>query len=97
MFFAIVPNVTKFYVCNLQIFVISLSVCSWQAFPAWSNVCGQFGLIHRHYTSMEMLAIDKHSSLLRKSLNYDRKKFYSTGPGARTSKLFYSYLMTIRN
>ncbi len=79
-----------YYGRNLRIFVISLSVCPWQAFPAWSNVCGQFGLTHRHYTSMEMLAIDKHSCLLRKSVNYDRKKFYSTGPRARTSKLFYS-------
>jgi hypothetical protein len=29
---------------------------------------------------MEMLAKDKHSSLLRKSENYGRDKFYSTGP-----------------
>ncbi len=29
---------------------------------------------------MERLAKDKHSSLLRKSVNYVRKKFYSTGP-----------------
>ncbi len=29
-----------FYGRNLQIFVISWSACPWQAFPAWSNVCG---------------------------------------------------------
>jgi hypothetical protein len=29
---------------------------------------------------LERRAKDKHSSLLRKSVNYDRKKFYSTGP-----------------
>ncbi len=29
-----------FYGCNLQIFVISYSVCPWQVFPAQSNVCG---------------------------------------------------------
>ena len=29
---------------------------------------------------MERLAKDKHSSLLKKSINYGRKKFYSTGP-----------------
>ncbi len=28
-----------FYVRNLRIFVISQSVCPWQAFPAQSNVC----------------------------------------------------------
>jgi hypothetical protein len=29
-----------FYSHNLRIFVISQSVCVWQAFPAMSNVCG---------------------------------------------------------
>ncbi len=29
---------------------------------------------------MERLAKGKHSSLLQKSVNYDRKKFYSTDP-----------------
>jgi hypothetical protein len=31
-------------------------------------------------TRLESLARDKHSSLLRKSVNYDRKKFYNIGP-----------------
>jgi hypothetical protein len=31
---------------------------------------------------LERLARDKHSSLLRKSVNYGRKKFYSTGATA---------------
>jgi hypothetical protein len=36
-----------------------------------------------------MLAVAKHSSFLRKSVNYGRKKFYSTGPsGANVIKLF---------
>jgi hypothetical protein len=30
-----------FYGRNLQIIGITLSVCLLQAFPAWSNVCGQ--------------------------------------------------------
>jgi hypothetical protein len=30
-----------FYVINLRMFVISESVCSWQVFPAYSNVSGQ--------------------------------------------------------
>jgi hypothetical protein len=29
------------YVRNLQIFVIRWSVCPWQAFPPYPNVCGQ--------------------------------------------------------
>ncbi len=37
------------------------------------------GLTQKHYTRLERLARDKHSSLLRKSVTYGRKKFYSTG------------------
>jgi hypothetical protein len=35
------------------------------------------GLTHKHKTRLGRLARDKHSSLLRKSVNYGRKKFYS--------------------
>jgi hypothetical protein len=38
------------------------------------------GLAHKHYSRLERLARDKHSSLLRKSVHYGGKKFYSTGP-----------------
>jgi hypothetical protein len=31
-----------------------------------------------------MLARDKHSSLSQKPVNYDRKKFYSTGQGVKS-------------
>jgi hypothetical protein len=31
-------------------------------------------------TTLERLARDKHCSLLQKSVNYDSRKFYSTGP-----------------
>ncbi len=31
----------NFFVRNLPIFVISLSVCLWQTLPAYYNVCGQ--------------------------------------------------------
>jgi hypothetical protein len=31
-----------------------------------------------------ILATDKHSRLLQKSVNYNRKKFYSTGPAGGT-------------
>ncbi len=48
------------------------------------------GLTNKHYTRLERLAGDKHSSLLRESVNYDRKKFYGTGPGVSTNiALFY--------
>ncbi len=33
----------------------------------------------KHWTRLEKLAEDKHSSLLQKSTNYGRNKFYSTG------------------
>ncbi len=38
------------------------------------------GLIYKHETRLEKLSRYKNSSLLRKSVNYDRKKFYSSGP-----------------
>ncbi len=37
-------------------------------------------LTRKHYTRLERLVGDKHSSLLRKFVNYDRKKFYDTVP-----------------
>ncbi len=40
-------------------------------------------LTHKYYTRLERLARDKHSSLLRKSVNYDRNKFYDTGSRSR--------------
>ena len=43
-----------------------------------SNQVGS-GLTLKHSTRLERLAKDKHSSLLRKSVNYGRKKFYSKG------------------
>jgi hypothetical protein len=36
---------------------------------------------------LERLAKVKHSSLLQKSVNYGRKKFFSTGPWAEFSTL----------
>jgi hypothetical protein len=38
------------------------------------------GLTRKHKTRLERLAWDKHSSLLRKLVNYGRKKFYRIGP-----------------
>ncbi len=45
------------------------------------------GLAHKQSTSMERLAKNKHSSLLRIFVNYGQKKFYNIGPGENcTSK-----------
>ncbi len=43
----------------------------------------------KHQTRLERLARDKHFSLLRESVNYDRKKFYSTGPRCKCCKTFF--------
>ena len=40
-----------------------------------------------HETRLERLATDKHSSLLRKFVNYGHKKFYSIGPAVRFESL----------
>ncbi len=50
------------------------------------------GLTRTHQTRLERLARDKHSSLLQRSVNYGRKRFYSTGSRASTNsqnKTFY--------
>jgi hypothetical protein len=39
------------------------------------------GLANKHLTWLEKLARDKHSSLLQKLVNYDRKSFITLGPG----------------
>jgi hypothetical protein len=38
------------------------------------------GLTRKHLTRLKKLARYKHSSLLRKSVNYGHKKFFDTGP-----------------
>ncbi len=37
-------------------------------------------LTHKHLNRLENLASDKHSSLLRKLVNYGKKTFYNIGP-----------------
>ncbi len=93
-------NLTKaqfyktFYVRNFRIFVISWSVCQWQAFTAQSNVCGQsqelilelspIEMLHsgrlQPYPQAERLAKEKPSRLLQKFANYGHKPFYNIGP-----------------
>jgi hypothetical protein len=43
---------------------------------------------------LERLARDKHSSLLQKYVNYDRKRFYSTSPARVKISTFSTYLTT---
>jgi hypothetical protein len=43
------------------------------------------GLTRKHYAKLESVARDKHSSLLQKSVNYGRNKFYHTGPWSKIS------------
>ncbi len=47
-------------------------------------------LTFKHQTRLERLAMDKHSSLLRKSVNYGQKSFTTLGPGVDVIKLFSS-------
>jgi hypothetical protein len=37
----LVSMLQNFFICKLRIFVVSWSVCHWQAFPAYSNVYGK--------------------------------------------------------
>ncbi len=71
--------------CPQQAFPASSLVCDKAgAYPSEApfkcSTLGQApGLAHEHSTRLERLAKDKHSSLLRKSVNYVRKKFYRIG------------------
>jgi hypothetical protein len=49
--------------------------------PEWCFTWDGSGLTCKHQTKLVRLAMDKHSSLLRKSVNYCRKKFYRQAPG----------------
>jgi hypothetical protein len=48
--------------------------------PAWCFTRVGSGLVCNHKIRLERLARDKHSSLLRKYINYGHKKFYNIGP-----------------
>jgi hypothetical protein len=41
---------------------------------------GSPGLTRKHWTRLERLAMDKHSGLLQKFVNYSRNNIYDTGP-----------------
>ncbi len=67
-----------FFVRNLQIFVLSLSVCTWQAFPADSNK--HSSLVQKFVNYGQNMFYNIGPSLLSCRINYNRKKFCSTGP-----------------
>jgi hypothetical protein len=46
------------------------------------------GLTHKRQTRLSILAKDKHPSLLRKSINYGRKKFDNFGTRAQCYKTY---------
>ncbi len=89
-----------FYRRTLLILVKSLSVCPWQAFPAYFNVSEQ-GLeptrvehltgSHIYYTRGEVNGSGKHSSLLRHGNNYVHKKYYNTGHSNQSNKTFFCF------
>ncbi len=93
-----------FYDRNLCIFIISQSVCPWQAYPSDApfrcSTLGQApGLTHKHQTRLESLDRDKHSSLLLTFVNYGCKKFWAPGDVFKKllkiyfrSYLFHTYL-----
>ncbi len=101
----------KIYGRNLRVFAKSYSVCTWQAFRAQSNDCGQArvkhflltqsgarerffalrqapGLTHKHQARLQRFTTDKHSSLLRKFVNYVHKKFHNIIPWVQCYKSF---------
>ncbi len=51
-----------------------------------------FGFPHKHYTRLEKLARDKHSSLLQKIVNYGQKSFITLVPGPMQLKEFNNLL-----
>jgi hypothetical protein len=84
-----------FYRRNLQLLVISYSVCHRQTFPAkylglrpGVHALVRFSLTCKQYTRMERNIWDKRSSLLWTFVNYDRKMFYNIGPRTQCYKTF---------
>ncbi len=55
------------------------------------------GLTREHQTILERLARDKHSSLLRKSLNYGQKSFITSGPVMELNSHFHIKVLFCRS
>ncbi len=87
-------------VCPRQAFPAQSSVCSFMSLPqscvpkmCFSRVGS--GHTRKHQTKLERLVRDKQSSLLRKSVNYGRNKFYDTVPRSLDCLLYKAWLSTI--
>jgi hypothetical protein len=70
-----------------------MSVCKAGTYPIEEplrcSTIGQApGLAHKQETRLERLAMDKHSSLRQKFVNYREKMFYNIGPKSETDKVF---------
>ncbi len=66
--------------------------------PVFNSPIGwALGLTHKHWTSLERLARDKHSSLYRKSINYRKKSFIRLATGVNVIKLFCPYFANFSN
>jgi hypothetical protein len=61
-------------------FVRKAGVCLSKAPFGYSTLWLALGLMHKDWTRQERPAREKHSSLLRKSVNYGRKKSYNVCP-----------------
>jgi hypothetical protein len=51
-------------------------------------------LTRKHWTMLEMLASDKHSSLLEILVNYDRKSCIKLGPSRETMNIILYYFLS---
>jgi hypothetical protein len=51
------------------------------------------GLTHRHYTRLERVVREKHTSLLRKIVTIGRKKFYNTDPWGQYYKTLFRRIL----
>ncbi len=79
--------------CLSQASLSSLIVCLWVKSGAYPRVEHLKGLTCKLETRLERLAMEKHSSLLQKSVNLGRNKFYDTGPSLR--KYFFLIFVTL--
>ncbi len=61
-------------------FLPSLTIASKDgSYPLYRVSRVGYSLAYKQKTRMQVVDIDKHSSLLRLGFNYDRKKFYCAG------------------
>ncbi len=83
-----------FYGCRLRIFVISQSICPWQAFPAQFNVCGLSQPYLQTLDQARKVCQGQTLQLITKIRDLrPQKSFITLAPGADVIKLFARYLL----